>query len=69
MDKETTWALYFAGVAAMRCHPRNMELTQPMALEEQIKRELALAAHIADRMTEYTQRRFPWDGEHSQREP
>lgn len=66
MDKDIAWAMYFAGVAALRFHPRNynpdQHLIPPEGQGNALRRELALAATIADQMLEYHNRRFPWHG-------
>lgn len=49
MTKADTWAFYFAGVAALRCHPRNLVCGQDPS------RELTYAAKIADAMILITQ--------------
>lgn len=71
MEKETIWAMYFAGVAAMRFHPRNID---PQLngyqdwndeLHKRIELELWYASIVADEMTRQHNRRFPWAGDHS----
>lgn len=52
MDNENIWAIYFAGVAAFKFHPRN----------EHEKDRITTAAKIADEMLIEHRRRFPWDG-------
>ncbi len=56
MDEKQEWIIYFAGIAAIRFHPRNDENG---TTTEQIK----FAAHAADLMLEERRKRQCQDGQ------
>lgn len=55
MKDEQLWAIYFAGVCALRFHPRNDTPETPMLDRVRVK----FAAGIADNMLAEHRTRFP----------
>ncbi len=60
MDPEQEWKIYFAGIAAIRMHPRNDENGTTI---EQVR----FAANAADLMLEERRTRWP-DGQQQQQQ-
>lgn len=58
MNEETVWAIYFAGIASLKFHPRNQENIVKTGFPAQ----LIEAALIADRMLDLHKERFPCRG-------
>lgn len=56
MDDEQLWCIYFAGILALRMHPRNIETGDDKHL---IKLEVEIAAQIADLALAHHHDRFP----------
>lgn len=56
MTDEQIWAIYFAGLGAMRFHPKND--TDGLMPAQRIR----FAASMADAMLQQHRERFPWPG-------
>ncbi len=59
MDEEQLWAIYFAGVLALKFHPRNVQLPCDTFTESAV----ANAAHIADLALQQHMKRWPVEKE------
>lgn len=58
MDEETTWAIYFAGIASLKFHPRNVMVPGEVFEDS----ALAHSAHVADKMLKLHKERYPCRG-------
>ncbi len=65
MDEQHEWIIYFAGIAAIRFHPRNVPPGE--TLDEDELNELDLAANVADEMIRI--RRTKWQDGQQQQKP
>ncbi len=59
IDEQHAWDIYFASIASMRFHPRNIPFGE--TLDEDELNEIDLAKAVADEMLRI--RRQTWDGE------
>ncbi len=57
MDEKTAWDIYFAGIASIRFHPKNVPPGE--TLDEDELNELDLAANVANEMLSIRRKRWP----------
>ncbi len=65
MDEKQEWIIYFAGITAIRFHPKNVPPGE--TLDEDELAEIDLAVQVADEMLRLRRIRWP-DGQQQQQQ-